>query len=349
MAKTETINRQQIEQSIKKKIFSPIYIFMGEESYYIDKLSNMIIDNTLSVEEKDFNLSVFYGSDCSVPDVILACRRFPVMAERQVVILKEAQILKTKNELGQFQQLFQQYAQHPVLSTIFIVCYKNGTLKAPALFKVLTEKTSNGNPIGVVFDSKKISDYGINAALAEYIRSKGCTIEDKAQSMLIEYIGNDLSKLAQEIDKLKMISPNGIRITPDMVEKHVGISKDFNVFELVKAISTKNKIKAFQIANYFREKKASPIPAASLLFSFFANLLLAHYTKSNDEKVLMDALRLKTPYALREYREGLRRYNASKCHKTIGYLREFDTKSKGVGSSQNEHDLFFELLSKIMD
>lgn len=347
MAKTEAATRQQIELKIREKKFYPIYLLMGEEPFYIDKISDAILANALTEEERDFNLTIFYGNETTMTDVILACRRYPVMSERQVIILREAQALKNKNDI----ELLQYYAEKPQTSTILVICFKGGTLKSAALTKALGKKLENGETTGVIFDSKRIPEYNIGSAISEYIRSIGCTIEEKAQALLIEYVGNDMSRLAKEIDKLKLISPNGIRITTDMVEKNIGVSKEFNNFELIKAIASRNKVKAFTIVQYFTENPSKgPTPLISiLLFNFFSNLLIAYYTRTTDERVLMTALRLKSPYALKDYRLGMPNYNASKCLYIITAIREFDAQSKGIRSNKNEYVLLKELMTKIFN
>lgn len=350
MAKTESLTRQQIELSIKKKDFYPIYILSGEESFFIDKISDLIVDNALSESDKEFNLNIFYASDCRMADVVLSCRRYPMMADRQVVVLREAQSWKSMvgvNDSKEF-EILESYAQNPTTSTILIVCYK-GTLKASGLAKTLSKTVINGRQSGIFFDSKKIPEYNISPAISEYVRSIGCTIDDKALAMLTENLGNDMSHIAKELDKLKLISPNGIRITPELVEKNIGISKEYNNFELIKAIATRNKVKTFKIIEYFKEtpKKNPTALTATLLFNYFSNMLIAHYARTSDEHALMEALRLKTPYALKDYKLGLPNYNATRCLKIIGALREFDTKSKGIKSLQNEYYLLLDLVTKI--
>lgn len=351
MAKTDSPTRQQIEASIKKKDFYPIYIFSGEEPFYVDKLSDLVIANALTEDEKDFNLSVYYASDVKMSDVVLACRRYPMMAERQVVVLREAQTWKSMNGVNEKKELevLESYASKPTASTILVVCYKGAALKSPNLTKILSKTIINGRPAGIYYESKKIPDYGMGSHIEEYVRSIGCTIDAKALAMLTEYLGNDMSHVVKEIDKLKMISPNGIRITPEMVEQNIGISKEYNNFELIKAIAMRDKAKTMKIITYFREnpKKNPTVMTTTLLFNFFSNMLIAYYARTTDERKLMEALRLKSPYALKDYKTGMPNYNATKCLKIIEAIRDFDTKSKGIGSQQNEYDLFFDLISKI--
>lgn len=349
MAKTTGPTRQQIEESIRKKDFAPIYLLMGEESFYIDRIADMILKYALTDEEKDFNLTTFYGADSSMADVILACRRYPMMAERQVVILKEAQTAKTGKQLN-WEQL-QQYALNPTPSTVLVVCHKGGTVKSAGLTKALAKATANGKPAGIVFESPLLRDYNIDKAVSEYIGIAGCRIEEKAKAMLIEYIGCDMALLAKEIDKLKMALPPNGTITTGFVEENVGISKEYNNFELVSAIAQKDKLKTFKIIRYFRNnpKKGPTVLAATVLFTFFANMLIAFYARTSDERVLMDALRMKSPYQLKDYRIGMRCYNATQCLKAIVAIREFDARSKGIGSNRNEYDLLEELVTKIFN
>lgn len=349
MAKTAGITRQKLEESIRKKDFAPIYLLMGEESFYIDRIANMLLSYTLTDEEKDFNLTTFYGADSSMSDIVLTCRRYPMMAERQVVILKEAQAAKTGRQMNW--ELLQQYAQNPSPTTVLIVCHKGGPLKAASLIKTLGQSLSNGKPAGIVFESPLLRDYNIDKAVAEYASTIGCKIEDKAQAMLIEHIGCDMALLAKEIDKLKMILPPDGMVTTALVEENVGISKEYNNFELVNAVAQRDRVRTFKIIRYFRNnpKKGPSVLAASALFTFFANLLIAFYARTTDERILMEALRMKTPYQLKDYRLGMRCYTATQSLKAIGAIREFDARSKGIGSNRNEYDLLEELASKLFN
>ena len=351
MAKTETNSLQQLEQDIKKKKFTPIYLLSGEEAFYIDRITDLIVANGLSEDERDFNLSIRYGSDVKMSEIVLNCRQYPMMAERQIIVLKEAQVWKSMpgvNEKKEF-EILESYAKNPTPTTILVVCYKGATLKSASLTKALTKTIVNGAPSGTVFESKALTDYNISGAVAEYVRLVGCTIEEKAQAMLIEHIGNNMSNIAKEIDKLKLISPNNTRITADMVEKNIGFSKDYNNFELIKAIASRNYEKTFKIVDYFKSnpKKNPTAVTTALLFNLFSNSLIAYYARTTDERVLMERLRFKTPYQLRDIRLTMSNYNALQVFNTICLLREFDTKSKGVGSAQNEYDLLTELCFKI--
>ena len=288
MAKTAGTTRQQIEAAIRKNEFAAIYLLMGEEAFYIDRIAESIIQNALTESEKDFNLATFYGADSSMSDVILACRRYPMMAERQVVILKEAQSAKAGKQMNW--DLLRQYALNPTPTTILIVCYKGGN-----------QSMLEGRQAGVVFESPLLREYNIDKALMEYVTSTGFRIESKALAMLIDYVGCDMAMLAKEVDKLEMSQLDKM-ITADAVEQNVGISKEYNTFELVNAIANKDKVKVFKIIEYFRAnpKKGPGVLAASTLFTFFSNLLIAFYARTTDERALMEALRLKSPFQLKD-------------------------------------------------
>lgn len=348
MAKTAGTTRQQIEAAIRKNEFAAIYLLMGEEAFYIDRIAELIIQNALTESEKDFNLATFYGADSSMSDVILACRRYPMMADRQVVILKEAQSAKAGKQMNW--DLLRQYALNPTPTTILIVCYKGGTIKSTGLTKAINQSMLEGKQAGVVFESSLLREYNIDKALMEYVASTGFRIESKALAMLIDYVGCDMAMLAKEVDKLEMSQLDKM-ITADAVEQNVGISKEYNTFELVNAIANKDKVKVFKIIEYFRAnpKKGPGVLAASTLFTFFSNLLIAFYARTTDERALMEALRLKSPFQLKDYRIGMKRYTATQSMKAIVALREFDTRSKGIGSNRNEYDLLEELILKIFD
>lgn len=348
MAKTAGPTRPQIEEAIRKRSFAPIYLLVGEEAFFIDRITEMIVKHALTEEERDFNLTTFYGSDASMSDVVLACRRYPMMAERQVVLLKEAQTAKTGKQLNW--KLLQQYALDPTPSTVLVVCYKGEAIKAPGLAKAI--QTPAGKlPAGIVFESPRLREYNIDKAVADYAASIGCRIEEQAQAMLIDHVGLDMAMIAKEIDKLKMSLPAGAAITAAAVEQNVGISKEYNNFELVTAFARRDSVKIFKIIRYFRSnpKKGPSVVAASMLFTFFANLLIAFYSRATDERTLMEALRMKSPYFLKDYRIGMKAYNATQSLKAIVALREFDTRSKGIGSNRNEYDLLEELATKILN
>lgn len=340
MAKKESLSYLQICNNAKNKKFAPIYILMGEESYFIDLISNCVIENALSEDERDFNFMTFYGIESDVRDIISNCKRYPVMSQYQVILVKEAQLLKEPDVL-------QFYAKDPMESTILIICNKSGNFKGTETLKIA--KASNEI---IVFESKKITDKEIGASILGYVKEKGCKIDVKAVAMLKDYIGNDIERLSSEIDKLTLVlSKDKNEITPELIEKNIGISKDYNNFELENAISERNLAKSLRIVKYFQQNpKSNPtVLTTSLLFSFFSNLLLIHTCKDKSEQGLMNQVETKSPYRLRKFMEATRFYSASSCFKSIGYLREFDVKSKGVGSRQNEYDLLEELIYKVIN
>lgn len=339
MAKKETLTSARIISDIKKRKFSPIYVLMGEESYYIDYISDMIVDAALTEDEKDFNLTVFYGLDSDVRDVISACKRYPAMAQYQVIIVREAQMMKEPDML-------RFYAKQPLKSTILVICNKNGNIKAPEFLKILKNSED-----ATVFESPKVSEAGIGTVIQDYVEGKGCSITPKAVSMLKDFVGADIARIAGEIDKLTLLldESNSV-INPELIEKNIGISKDYNNFELENALRGRNALKAMKIIDYFEKnpKNNPTVLTVSLLFSFFSSLLLVQTCKDRTEQGLMAQLETKSPYRIKIFMEAARCYSATACVNIIGYLREFDTKSKGIDSRQNEYALLRELVFKIL-
>lgn len=340
--KKETLSYIEIRNDIEKGKFQPIYVLMGEESYYIDELESLIVSHALTPDEKEFNLTIAYGLDADVRVVMNECKRYPVMAERQVVILREAQ---NNKELDKFKF----YAENPLESTILIVCYKHGNIKttdkATEFLKMLKAKST-----GIVFESKKINENNVGRIITDYVVSKGGIIDTKAVSMLKDFVGTDLARIFSEVDKLFVLLGNNKQITPEIIERNIGISKDFNNFELEEAIRSKNALKAYQIINYFEKnpKNNPTVVTVGLLFSFFSNLLLARTAKVKTEQGIMDAIGTKSSYRAKLFIEAMKYYSTAGCVNVIGYLREFDTKSKGIKSRQNEYSLLRELIYKIL-
>lgn len=332
----------EIITDIRKKQFAPIYVLMGEESYFIDEISELLQNNVVSEEEKDFNLSIFYGADANVDVVTNVCRRFPVMAERQLVMLKEAQTLHdAKNQLEKLQS----YASNPVKSTVLVVTYKGEAIKVTS--KLLKETIKNN---GVVFESAKVRDHQLETIISNYCSSRKIQIDNKSKSILKDYIGTDLKRLFSEIDKLIVAIGSGTRtICPEDIERNIGISKDFNNFELIKALAQRDYSKAMQIINYFEKNpKQNPVQKTiPLLFNFFSNLLLAYFSPDKSEQGILQQLRFKSSYALSDIKIAMPKYNYLACIKIISNIREFDTKSKGINSAQKEFELLKELIFKI--
>ena len=340
MAKKDSNQHAAILQDIREKRFKPVYLLMGEESYYIDLICDAIVANALNETERDFNQTILYGAD--VDDfalVVNAAKRFPMMAERQLIVVKEAQNIKGIDNLSY-------YLQKPLMSTILVICYKNGILKNKKIIAGIES-------IGVVYESKKLYDNQLPAFINNYVTAKKMSIDPKAVSMMADFVGNDLSRLSGELDKLAISLPEGsLRITPESVERNVGISKDFNNYELLNAIISKNVSKAARIVQYFEQNpKNNPlIVTISVLFNFFSNLMLCYFSADKSESGLMKELNLRNAFQARDYSAAMRSYNAFKCIDIIALLRQYDARSKGIGAgaSSNDGDLLKELVFKIL-
>jgi len=312
---------------------------MGEEPYYIDKLSDYIEENVLSEDEKGFNQTVVYGRDVSMDDVISTAKRYPMMAERQVVIVKEAQDLsKTIDKL-------EVYAENPMPSTVLVFCYKYKTLdKRKKVTKLLAKS-------GVVYESKKLYENQVGDWIKRVLSGKKYAIEPKAAAMLVEFLGTDLSKINNELEKLQIILPKGSIITPKDIEENIGFSKDFNVFELRKAIGERNQLKAYTIAeNFANNPKDNPmVVTTSLVFGFFVQLLKYHGLKDKNPKNVAAVLGV-NPFFLKEFDVALKNYPMRKVSQIVASLREIDVKSKGVGANaMSNADLLREMLYHIFN
>ena len=330
---------KQLVAAIKKGDLKPIYFLMGEEAYYIDKISDFIEDNVLDDAEKGFNQMVLYGRDVSIDDIVSNAKRYPMMAERQVVIVKEAQ------DLSRTIEKLAAYAENPQPTTVLVLNYKYKKIdKRKALYKAL-KKTGS-----VVFESKKLYDNQVPDWIRRVLKGQGYDISPKAAQMLVEFLGTDLSKVNNELEKLKIVLPKGTQITPEHIEENIGISKDFNNFELRKAVGERNKVKAFQIAKYFADNpKDNPmVVTVALLFNFFSQLLHLHGMADKNPRSVASALRV-NPYFVNEYLTAARNYPMKKVSGVIALLREFDVKSKGVGANAvPQGDLLKELLVRVL-
>lgn len=327
----------KIINDIKAGDIKPVYFLMGEEPYYIDRLTEYIESSVLAEEEKSFNQMVIYGRDVTVDDIVSNAKRYPMMAERQVVIVKEAQDLsRTIDQL-------ESYVENPQPTTVLVMAYKYKTLdKRKKLIKLLDKK-------GVVFESKKLYENQVGDWLKRVLKGKKLNIEPKAAAMFVDFLGTDLSKIANEINKLAIILPEGATITPDIIEENIGFSKDFNPFELRKAIGEKNQLKAYQIAHYFAQnQKDNPnVLTIGLVFGFFSQLLLYHGLKDKSPKNAAAALKV-NPYFLKDYDVALRNYPMKKVSSIVAALRDIDVKSKGVGANAlPAGDLLKEMLVRI--
>ena len=329
---------RQLVTDIKNGKLHPIYFLMGEESYYIDKISKFIETSILSEEEKGFNQMVLYGRDVSVEDIVGQAKRYPMMAEHQVVIVKEAQ------DLSRTIEKLVDYVEQPQPTTILVINYKYKTIdKRKKLYKALKKA-------GVIFESKKLYDNQIADWIRRVLSGNNYTISPKAAQMLAEFLGTDLSKISNELDKLKIILPEGTQITPEHIEQNIGISKDYNNFELQKAVGAKDVLKANQIIKYFGENpKDNPmVVTVSLLYSFFSKLLHLHGLHDKSPRSVASSLKI-NPYFANEYIAATRNYPMKKVSGIIATLREFDVKSKGVGSNAvKQGDLLKEMIVRIM-
>ena len=328
----------KIVNDIKAGDIKPIYFLMGEEPYYIDKLSDFIEENVLSDEEKGFNQSIFYGRDVTIDDIISTAKRYPMMAERQVVIVKEAQ------DLSRTIDKIESYIESPMESTVLVFCYKYKTLdKRKKVSKLLSQK-------GIVYDSKKLYENQVGDWIKRVLAGRKYLIEPKAIAMLVEFLGNDLSKINNELEKLQIILPVGTTINPQHIEENIGFSKDFNNFELIHALGSRNQAKAFQIAHYFANNpKANPLlVTTSTVFGFFVKILKYHGLKDRNPKNVASVLGVNS-YFLKDYDLALKNYPMKKVSKIVASLREVDVKSKGVGANLSHSDLLKEMLFKIFN
>jgi DNA polymerase-3 subunit delta len=329
----------KIVNDIKSGNIKSIYFLMGEESYYIDKLSDYIEQNVLSEDEKGFNQTVLYGRDVTIEDIVSTAKRYPMMAERQVVIVKEAQ------DLSRTIDKLESYAENPMPSTVLVFCYKYKTLdKRKKMTKTLAKN-------GVVYESKKLYENQVGDWIKRVLSGKDYSIEPKANAMLVEFLGTDLSKINNELEKLQIILPKGSTITPQHIEENIGFSKDFNIFELRKAIGDKNQLKAYTIVdNFAQNPKDNPIVlTTSLIFSFFVQLLKYHGLKDKNPKNVAAALGV-NPFFLKDYDVAIKNYPMRKVSQIVGSLRDVDVKSKGVGANAlSQSDLLREMLFKIFN
>lgn len=332
---------RKIITAIKNKQYKPVYFLMGEEAYYIDNIADYISDHVLTEEEKGFNQMVLYGRDVSIQDIMGHARRFPLMADHQVIIIKEAQdLIKTIDQ-------FDAYFEHIQPSTILVFCYKYKTLdKRKKLYKSLEKH-------GVLFESKKLREYQVEQWIHQFLKSRKFTAEPKASAMLLEFIGFDLHRIANEIKKLQLILPEGTHITPDHIETHIGISKEFNNFELIKAVAEKNATTAYKIGHYFAQNsKNNPLVLTfSLLYNYFSKLLQLHGIKYGrgtvGGKEIARELKI-SEYAIKDLETGTKNYPMKKVSQNIEILRDFDMKSKGVNATQMSHqDIMNEMLAKL--
>ena len=329
----------QIITEIKNNKVKPIYFLMGEEPFFIDQLANYMEKYLLSEEDKGFNQMILYGRDVTIEEIISTAKRYPMMAERQVVIVKEAQ------DLSRTIDKLEVYASNPTPTTVLVFCYKYKTIdKRKGLAKSIIKN-------GELFLSEKLFENKVADWIRRELSNKKYHIDQKASNLLVEFLGNDLGKINKEIEKLMIILPIGSTITPELIEKNIGISKDYNNFELKKAIGERNTFKANQIIIYFSHNaKANPIVMTiGILNGFFTQLLLYHGLSDKNSQVVAKVLRI-NPYFVPEFQTAARNYPMKKVSECIALLRDADLKSKGVGAnSLSDSEILKELVYKILN
>lgn len=321
MADGKTATYDGIMRDLKARRFAPVYYLMGDEPYYIDKIADYISDNVLRPEERDFNQTVMFGSDTNAAQIADAAKRYPMMSDYQVIIVKEAQNLRNLDAL-------EAYLHNPLASTVLVMCHKNGVLDRRKKITSTLEKT------GVVFESKKLRERDLPSFIENYLKRHSASVDPKSLQIIADSIGADLHRLVSELEKLLIAMPENDRhVTPAIVEQQIGISKDFNSFELRDAIVNRNIFKANQIVNYFdKNPKAGSIYSfLPMLFNYFQNLLIAYYCpqRNNPEQVAR-WLDLRSQWASKDYITGMRNYTGVKVMHIISKIREIDAKSKGL-------------------
>ncbi|MFI3302788.1 MAG: DNA polymerase III subunit delta [Rikenellaceae bacterium] len=338
---------EKLSTDIRARKFAPIYLLMGEESYFIDQISDMLAEGILSEGERAFNQLVMYGRDSDAGQVVNCCKQMPMMGEREVVIVKEAQNLRSIEKLAH-------YTSSPSPTTVLVICHKEKNIdKRSQLYKSIVK-------CGVVLESVRPRDYEIGAWLTSLVSKKGCTISPKALSMLVDNLGTDISKISNELTKLMLSLPSGTTQIEDVdIEQNIGISKDFNNFELCKAVLSRNMSKSLTIAEYFAHNpKSNPLLVTiSVLFGQFKQLFIVNYlnwlSRQKGEKFpsdmeLMRILKVNNPYAVAELKQASANWSNAKVFGILGLMREYDAKSKGINKGgASDGELLRELLLKI--
>lgn len=329
-----------IMKDLRAGNFSPIYILMGDESYYIDQISDYIQGHVLTPDEQAFNQTVVFGADTNAARIADAAKAYPMMASHRVVIVKEAQAIRAFDKL-------EKYAAKPLSTTILVICYKNGTINRRTKFISAAERT------GIVFESKKMKDWQLPGFIQTYLTRKKATIDNKSAMMIADHVGADLNRLMSELDKLLISLPaDDRRITPEMVEENIGVSKDFNSFELRTAIVNRDVFKANQIIKYFdsNPKAGSLFSFLPLLFNFFQNLMIAYYAPNrNNPQSLADFLEMKNQWGVKDYLTGIKNFTGRKTLLILDKIREIDAKSKGLDNPNTDSgELMKELIFFIL-
>jgi DNA polymerase III subunit delta len=326
-----------IRKDLKNKVYYPVYLLSGEESFYIDVIAKIIEDTVLDEAEKEFNFTQVYGKDTDISTIVSYAKRYPMMANHHIVMVKEAQNLENIETLAS-------YLANPQKSTLLVILYKYKTIdKRKAFAKSLQQ-------IGVLFEGKKLYDNEVAPWITNYVKAKCYSIDPAAVQMLANYLGTDLSKIVNEVGKLFISLPKGSQITVKHIEENIGISKDFNVFELQKALASKNSFKAFQIAKYFEDNpKSNPnVMILAILYAYFSKILIYHQIKDRSKNNVASVLSV-SPFFVDDYARAAQNYPIQKSIDIIALLKEYDLKSKGVGSVNVEDgQLLKELIYKIL-
>ena len=347
------MNYKEIISDIEKKLFHPVYFLCGEEPFYIDMLTSAIEKSVLDETEREFNQFVFYGRENNLATILDAAYRFPMMANYQVIIVKEAQDLKdltprakekSKGKDDEKENLLVSYLEKPQKTTVLVFCYKYKTLdKRTTLVKKLDKSA-------VLFESKKLYENQVPAWIENYLKDKGVVIGHKALALLTEYLGNDLSKISNELSKLMINIKPPAEITVDDIEQNIGISKDYNVFELHNALGSKDAGKAMRIIDYFASNtKDNPfVVSMGALYGYFSKLLIYHTLKDKSPNSVAAGLGV-SPFFVKDYISAGRAYSMASIQKAMHILKEYDLKSKGVGNiSIDEGELYKELILKLI-
>ncbi len=321
MAETKTATYKSIMDDLRARKYAPVYYLMGEEAYYIDKIADFIAENVLQPEERDFNQTVMFGSDVTASQIADAAKRYPMMSEYQVIIVKEAQNLRNTEALDA-------YLQKTLQSTILVFCHKNGTIDRRKKLAGIVEKA------GVLFESKKLKERDLPFFIETYLKERGASIDPKSQQLIADSIGSDLNRLTSELDKVLISLPEDAkRVTPQVVEDQIGVSKDFNAFELRDAIISRNVYKANQIIKYFDDnpKAGSIYSFLPVIFNYFQNLMIAYYCpQRGNPDAMAKWLELRSAWGAKDYIVGVQNYTGAKTLQIISKIREIDAKSKGL-------------------
>lgn len=328
----------QILANLKNKNYSPVYFLEGEEPFFIDRISDFILDNVLTEDEKGFNQTILYGKDLNIDAIMTAAKRFPMMAERQVVVVREAQNIKNIDDLAS-------YCEKPMPSTILVFNYKYKTIdKRKKLYKVLQKN-------GVYMESKPLYENQVPAWISKYLKENNLGIDPRAAQMITDFVGNDLQRIVNELEKVTISLVPGTTILPEDVEKNIGISKEFNTFELQNALGNKDILKSNRIVNYFIDnEKLHPLTVIiGMLVTYFRKILIYHSIENKSDRNLVAQKLGVSPFFINDYTGAARNYNLDKVITIISMMREYDLRSKGArGGSTGNGDLLRELVFKIL-